>query len=187
MFFSATPSEGSRQTAILNNQGNEAFWHVVRVNNDVSLYFALLNELTGSFGRIISALTQSAVYHVETRIDAATDDLWRAAEARLGRPYDYEGMLGAWKDSGYHTQGKEFCSGFAYELLNLSLLPGLTPYPNPGKLLFQVAGILGEPPPKFAIAPAQVTLADLACLDTLHADGLIACGTVQEIIAVIGV
>ena len=183
MFFSSMTDVGCRKVDALDRPDDLSRWIVVPVvPGEIALYFALLNSDTGPFGMIISALTQSSVVHVETRIDVETSDEWQFAESRLGLKYDFEGALRAWNDSGYHTQGKEFCSGLAYEILN-PIIPGLQAYPCPGRLLMQVASILGMTMPKMS-APAEVSEDDLDWLMNLPTDQ-VATGTKQEIMAVL--
>ena len=187
MFYSATPELGARKTAVLNNQGDPSFWLVVRVSNEIVLLFALLNEQTGPLGRIISALTKSAVYHVETWLaNGASGAVVQAAEMPVDRRYKYdtEGALKAWDDSGYHTIGEEFCSGFSYEILR-NVMAGLQPYPNPGRLLGQVPAMLGQPVPKLAVPAVELTDADFDYLASL-APHEIATGTCQQLMEVLG-
>jgi hypothetical protein len=186
MFYSAIINSVTRKTDALDHQGDPAYWVVIPcASQGWALHFALLNEDTGPFGRIISALTGSGVYHAELWLDESVtdEDLFRmivAADFRVGLQYDYEGALLAWKDSGYHTFGKEFCSGMAYKILS-PVLPGLQPYPNPGKLLSQVTGMLGLPMPKLAVPEAKLTDADFDYLDMLHAQGKVALGINQQV------
>jgi hypothetical protein len=172
-----------RKTDALENQGDPSRWLVVPVTAAVALHFELLNPQSSEIGKIISALTESPVYHVETFIadTVAADEIIELAESRLGQPYDLEGALRAWNDSGYHTPRKEFCSGLAYEILSL-VLQGLQPYPNPWRLLHQVTGMLGLPAPKLSAAGAAVGDAELQYLDSLSPDR-VATGVVQEIMA----
>jgi hypothetical protein len=179
MFYSATPELGSRKVTDLYHVGDPAWWIVATVAPAVELHFELINEWTGSLGRIICALTGSPVFHVETRLDDSADEnLLALAESKLGQPYDFEGALGAWKDTGYHTLGKEFCSGLAYEIVS-GFLQGLQSYPNPGKLLSQV-----WPSIKLAIPKIELTGLDYDYLNSL-AGNQIATGTAQEIIEVL--
>lgn len=148
MFYSATPNEGARKIDALDHAGDPAYWIVVPIAPDFELHFKLLNAESSPFERIISALTQSAVVHVETWCSGTND----FAESKIGEPYDFVGCLRAWDDSGYHTPDKEFCSGFATEIIK-PVLPGLFQYPNPGKLLMDVSAMLNKPIPKMAALP----------------------------------
>lgn len=162
-----------------------AFWIPVQITPDIALHFALLNQDTSPLGRIISALTRSSVHHVEIWLGGdAPEEIIQAAESSLGLPYDYTGALRAWDDCGYHTPGKEFCSGLAYELLTACPPPRLSPYPSPSKLLMEVSALLGQPMPILS-APPELVNEDFDYLADLHDTGTIAMGTVQEILAVL--
>ena len=184
MFYSADPERGSRKIDTIVRPDDPAWWHRVPVTTGVELFFAILNEYTDPIGRIIAALTGSPAYHVELWIDpslaaAATTEL---AESKLGQPYDWERALASWKDANKpEPDGKEFCSGMAYEIL-APILQGLEPYPSPGKLLCQVTGMLSLPMPTWAELPAKPTDDDLDWLQSQVPDK-IATGTFQEIIA----
>lgn len=184
MFYSAIAQfdiNAVRKTDQLPGEADRSRWLPVPIHQGVALYFELLNSQTPPIGQIISFLTKSSVYHVETWLgDDADLELIAAAESRLGMPYDYEGALLAANDSGYHTPGKEFCSGLAMELLKPSILPGLSPYPNPGKLLAEVTGMTDQPMPKLAAPIPKLTDAHLAWLQSLVPDK-IATGTYQQI------
>jgi hypothetical protein len=182
MFYSADPIRGSRKLSILPNQDDPAYWVVVPCEaQGWALHFEIARPDSDPLLRIIAALTDSQVGHVEWQdIEAPTDLMYRLAESKLGRPYDFEGALLAWKDTGYHVLRKEFCSGYAYEVLQ-PVLPGLQPYPNPGKLLSQVTGMLGLPMPKLAVPEAKLTDADFDYLDMLHAQGKVALGINQQV------
>ena len=180
MFYSATPELGVRKIDVLNRQDDPSCWVVVPVAPGVALYFAILNEQTGSLGRIIAALTGSPAYHVETWLDDPySSKMSDFAESRLGEPYDFEGALLAWKDTGFHVQGHEFCSGFAYEILK-QILQGLQPYPNPGKLLSQVPAMVGLPTPRLSMPTIEIGDIEYDYLQSLVPDK-IATGTIQEV------
>ena len=192
-FISALPDTGVRWTTTLDRQDNLSAWIVVPIMPWISVYSKLLQPDSDSFERIVCALTQSPVCHTETWIgDDAPSEIVSSAESRIGWPYDFEGMLGAWKDSGFHVQGKDFCSGLSFELLGTiplvatgaPILPGLQPYPSPGCLLRQVTGMVGQPMPLLDSLPLKVSEDDLEWLLNLPADQL-ATGTKQEVIAIL--
>ena len=178
-----------RKTPDLPNQLDPVFWRVVSIQEGIALYFSILNPETGPLGRIISAITGSGVYHTEVWLDDKTSELASTlineAEDKLGLPYDIVGALRAWDNSGYHTPGREFCSGLAYELLK-PILPHLVPYANPGKLMADVSAMCGirmaELPPVAVIGDAEIDY-----LNDLHDTGKIACGVLQETLRVMGV
>ena len=184
-FYSAIAgSDVVRKADALMYQDDPAHWLVVSAMADVAVYFELLSEETDPLGRMISALTSSATYHVEMWLGpSAPSVLVSFAESKLGEPYDYEGALKAWDDSGYHTPNREFCSGLAYELLTLVPIEGLQPYPNPGKLLSQLPAMLGQPQPKLATRDVALNDADLDYLQQLVAAGKLATGRMQEVLA----
>jgi hypothetical protein len=176
-FFQAL-LEGCVETDTLSDIDNPSHWLVVYVCPGVWLYFELLGPWTDSLGRIVAAITQSSTYHVAIAIDPETAPASMLAylQARVGWPYDLEGALSAWKNSGYHTPHHEFCSGWAYEDLQvIPTLPTIDPYPNPGKLFSQVTG-----KPVLLATPVEVTQADLDWLDSLPTERL-ATGTKQEV------
>ena len=176
MFYSATPELGARKIDSLYHPSDVSCWLTVSVTPDMDLYFKLLNADSSPLERIISALTQSAVVHVETWCRDPND----LAESKLGEPYDMAGCLRAWDDSGYHTPGMEFCSGFATEILK-PILPGIQMYCNPGKLLMDVAAMLNRTVPKLAALPSNlIGDAELDYLQSLVPDQL-ATGDVQRV------
>ena len=185
-YYSADPERGSRKIDTITRPFDPAWWRVVPITTGVELYFAILNEYTDPMGRIIAALTGSPAYHVETFIDPslaapATTEL---AESKLDLPYDWERALASWKDANKpEPDGKEFCSGMAYEILN-PILPGLQPYPSPGCLLRQVTGMVGQPMPLLASLPLKVSEDDLEWLMNVPTDKL-ATGPKQEVIAIL--
>lgn len=180
-FYSADLERGSRRIDDLPHQDDPDYWYPVPITTGVELRFLI--EASNPLERIIQVLTASKACHVETAIDtslaaAATIEL---AESKLGMPYDVEGALASWKDSGYHTVGHEYCSGMAYEILT-PILQGLEKYPNPGRLLLQVTGMTGQTMPKLDAPPAKVNDADMDWLQSLVPER-IATGTFQEVIA----
>jgi hypothetical protein len=183
-FYSAiAEQEVTRVIPSLANQGDPAYWHVVPVVPGVELHFALLNPDTGPMGRIIAALTGSPSYHVETWIeDDAPATVQAIARAGLGLPYDWDGALLAYQNTGYHTAHREFCSGWAWEMLQ-PVLHGLQPYPNPGKLMLDVAAMTGQRLALPPVPPVSIGQADLDYLDQLHDAGKIACGIQQQVLA----
>ena len=184
MFYSAVAElDACRATDTLDHMGDPAYWIVVPVAPDVALHFAVLNAETGLMGRIISAITQSAAFHVETWLgDAAPEESMQRAEEIIYPtpfPYDWEGSFRSFDNSGYHTTGREFCSGMAYELLS-PLLPHLLPYPNPGKLLADVTAMCGIRMDDLPPALTQIGDAEVEYLNELHDSGKISCGILQE-------
>ena len=184
MFYSAhCEIDCCTKLAGLIRQGDTAFWRVVPIRGyglDLQCHFALLNEQTGPLGRIIAALTGSPSYHVETYLgDNAPAEVREIAEAGLGRPYDYEGALRAWNDSGFHTPGREFCSGWAAEILGPEV-QGLSPYPNPGKLMLDLAAMQGVTLPEIPKLDVRIGDKDTEYLYWLRDQGHIATGVLQE-------
>ena len=137
----------------LDRQDDASRWLVVTVTPWLKLYFALLSPETDWLGKIISALTGSATYHVAIWLgDDAPANVLSFLESRVGLPYDLRGALMAWKEppvdqQGYHMTGKEFCSGLAGETAVL-VLDGVPQYRNPGSLLTAICRLLGKAIPK---------------------------------------
>ena len=178
-YYSADPERGSRKIDALPHPDDE--YCVVLITTGVDAWFAI--KAHDPLDRIIQALTASAAYHAELWIDTslaapATTEL---AESKLGMPYDFEGALLSWKESGKHTIGEEFCSGMAFEILT-PILQGLAPYPCPGLLLSQVTGMVNQPMSKLAVPPSHVSDDDLAWLQS-QVPHAIATGTFQEVVA----
>jgi hypothetical protein len=170
----------------LPNQGNPAYWLVVPVCSGVVLHFALLNPDTDPLGKLIASLTQSAVYHVAIELtDDAPAPVLAAVLAGLGMPYDVRGAVLSWQNTGYHTPGEEFCSGYGFEAIS-PVVAGLDPYPNPGHLLMQLCQSLKLPPPALGMFAVHIGPEEKSLLESLHASGKLAEGEVQEILAVTG-
>ena len=185
MFYSSTPELGARKIAALNGQGDQSRWIVTPIERGVTLYSEILNDRTDTLGRIISAATGFAEFHSELELtDDAPADLIAYAESKLGEPYDWEGALCAWKNSGYNVGGKEFCSGFDYEILMIKL-NGITKYPCPGRLLRDVIRLRNLPVPKFAVPAVEIVQADIDWLAGIRTS-LLSTGTKQETLAALG-
>lgn len=187
MFYSAIAQDDiTRKTDFLEHQGDQSFWNIVEICNGVSLHFALLNVNADPMGRIISALTESAVYHVECAVaDNAPDDVKLIAESLLGKQYGYFDAIQSAFDKATDADGKEFCSGMAWKIIS-PLIFGLTPFPCPGKLLMEVCAAKGLPMPKLAAPVSDLGDKELDYLDALHQQGKVSLGTIQEVLAVTG-
>lgn len=187
MFYSAIAQlDVTRKIDFLDHQGDQSYWNIIELCDGLSLHFALLNQNTDPMGRIISALTESAVYHVEAAVgDKAPDDVKKIAESLLGLPYDFYGALRAWDNGGKHTDDKEFCSGMCEKIVS-PVIFGLQAYPNPGRLLMEVCTAKGLPQPKLGPPQPSLTDREMDYLDSLHEQGQISCGTMQEVLAVAG-
>ena len=177
----------TRKLDALHHQGDPAYWFVVPCKaQGWTAHFEIARPDSDWLLRIIAALTQSQVGHVEWEsTDFTPAEMIARAESKLGLPYDFEGALEAWKNSGHHTEGMEFCSGMFTEIVH-PVVP-VTMYTNPGTLLAQVTGILDLPMPKLALPPVEITQAEFDWLDALHEERdeqgrrKIAMGTLQEI------
>lgn len=176
----------------LPHQGDAAYWNIISICDGLALHFALLNPETDAMGRIISALTRSAVYHVEVAVsDGDTQEITGCriiAESLLGKPYDFYGAFEAGWDKAeeHHCDSKEFCSGMAGKII-APIIFGLTPYPNPGKLLMEVCTAKGLPMPKLAAPVDVLGDSEVEWLGQLHEQGKIAAGTMQDVLTVTGV
>jgi len=190
-FYSAIAElDATRKTDALPHQGEPAWWLVVPLPGyglDLQLHFKLIRDDSSPLERIIAALTSSPVVHVETLVGGnAPEDVRKAAESLLDRPYDYYGALRAWDNSGVHADGKEFCSGMAEKIIEPELY-GLQRYPNPGRLLMQVSQALGLPSPKLYSLAVAINDSDLDYLQSLRDASRISTGTWQEVLAELGV
>lgn len=130
-------------------------WTSVDVCPGLRFWFALLNDRTGPMGRIICALTGSPYYHVAIEINGLEPaECTFEATAAIGLPYDWEGALSSWKETGYHTPREEFCSGLAYEVA-VKVKSGLTRYPNPGRLYRDLVPGVGMSAPHIVLSDAD--------------------------------